>query len=182
MGQLRIPGPTPCPDEALQAMTFVSCDDQPNDWQSSLFVNQTDHQDDAIMSSFTTIDRKYQFTDLCQACQYLLCKWHVICFVSRMLILDPAFVAFHTTFRLRSIRCIPGYCWQLTVFALNDPGYQSCQCVQISSKIPFRLIWKQFFQCYSNGTIYSTVVTHWFTSVLSWWKKRSVTYVSTVIF
>lgn len=68
---------------------------------------------------------------------------------------------------------------QFLPLLLFDIDHLNQQTNQLQS-VPLWFKWKQLCQCYSNGTIYSTVVAHWVTSVLSWWKKLSVTHVATV--
>ncbi len=134
-----------------------------------------------MMTHITTVNHEYQWTNLCQVVQNFLRKWQVIRFVSRPLIFQPATILFDPAFCFGNFWRMSGNRWQLAALPLYHPCNQRCQCVQMTGKVPLRFNWKQLFQRYSNGTIYSTVVTHWATSVLSSWKKLSVTHVATVL-
>src|SRR4030066_314834 len=167
--------------KAFAQVPFASSNHQPGDRQSALAKNQADHQGNTPMPDFTSVDNENQFTDTGQMVQQLAHKGQVIAFIIDPFILDPATVALDPAVRFRLIRGLSGYGRQLATLSQYNAADHRCQCGQHACLVAFRFAWKQLPHGCSDGTIYTTIVTHRFTPVLPQREKHSVPDVAIVI-
>src|SRR3972149_1065785 len=154
--------------EAFAQVSFTASNHQTRDSQSPIAINQADHQCNTPMPNFTSVNDEDQFSTTGQMVQQLAHKRQVIAFIVDPLILDPATVAFDPAVGFRTIRGLAGYAGQLATLTQHNPADHRRQCGQHAGLVTFRFGRKQLPHGCSDGTIYATIVTHWFTPVLPW--------------
>ena len=157
--------------KAFAQVSFTPTNHQPGDRQSAVAIDQADHQGDAPLPDFTPVNDEDQFTNTSQMMQQLAHKRQVITFVVDPLILDPATVAFDPAVGFRWIRGLAGYGGQLATLTQHYATDHRRQRGQHAHLVAFRFGRKQLPHSCSDGTIYTTIVTHGFTPVLPWLEK-----------